>query len=233
MGGLEDLYFIHMLSHEVHRVLQRTTTVRAALLFPIIVLLFGCSSPAAKTGPRKVPPPPQNFQVHTTAEGLRVDWEKVPGASHYTVFWGTESQDYRNINNFKAPPVVLAGLKKGKLYAFAATSWNEKGESDYSKEQVFVYDDNPRNASLYAATGNNLMEKGSYEEALVYLSAAIRLDPHNVYAYQQRALLYERVNRTDLAKRDHAMAQKILKTKPLTRKETVFLDHPIPRDQLR
>jgi len=168
-----------------------------------------------------------------TPEGLRLDWEKAPGATHYTVFWGNESQDYRNITNFKAPPVVLAGLRKGKLYALAVTSWNERGESDYSTEQVLVYDDNPKNASVYAATGNNLMEKGSYDEALVYFSAAIRLDPHDVSAYQQRALLYERVNRTDLAKRDHAMAQKILKTRPLTRKETVFLDRPIPRDQLR
>jgi Tfp pilus assembly protein PilF len=52
--------------------------------------------------------------------------------------------------------------------------------------------------------------------AQAYFSAAIRLDPGNLYAYQSRAILRQKINQPDLAREDEAMAAKLFKNKRIS-----------------
>jgi len=105
--------------------------------------------------------------------------------------------------------VIISGLDKGELYCFAVTSWGERGESDYSKEVMYVYDDDPSRSSQHLAKGNEMMASGLYPEADAYISAAIRLQPQSADAYKSRAQLYERMDEPELAKKDSVMAEKL------------------------
>jgi Tfp pilus assembly protein PilF len=104
------------------------------------------------------------------------------------------------------------------LYYFAVSSWNARGESGYSPEQAFLYDDEPGRASVYLGRGSESAQKGLYAEAHAYLSAAIRLDPGNAEAYRQRAVLHEKLNQIEYARQDYQMAEKIFKKQPLSTK---------------
>jgi len=190
--------------------------MRAVLVVVLVAFVYGCGSSSPKSVPHKPPSAPRNVELSVTPQGLQVQWEPVKGASHYTVFWGHDREDYKRLMNFDQNATILSGLKKGMLYSVVVTSWNHIGESDYSVERLIVYDDNPRHASHYLSKGNQLLDKGLYVEAQPYLSAAIGLDPHNAQAYRSRALLYEKMNRHDLAKRDYSAAERVLKSKPLT-----------------
>jgi tetratricopeptide (TPR) repeat protein len=148
--------------------------------------------------------------------GLEISWKCVPGSTHHTLFWGFERGDYRNMANSNTCSAIIVGLKKGDLYYFAATSWNARGESGYSREQAFVYDDEPGRAGVYLGKGSESMRKGLFAEAHAYFSAAIRLDPENPEAYRQRATLHEKLNQTEFASQDYQMAEKIFKKRPLS-----------------
>jgi tetratricopeptide (TPR) repeat protein len=138
-------------------------------------------------------------------------WECVPEAHFYTVFWGTERGDYRGTVNSDSCSVLLQGMEKEKIYYFAVTAWNQAGESMFSNEQVLVYDNNAQNSEKHVATGNELMQRGRLRDAHAYFSAAILCDPENVMAYRYRAMLYESISRSDLAKQDYATAETIQK----------------------
>jgi tetratricopeptide (TPR) repeat protein len=191
---------------------------RVVPLLLVVAFLCGCGSSTSTSVSAKAPRAPGNVELNVTSQGLHLRWDPIQGASHYTVFWGFRREDYKQFMDFKENSALLVGLKKGRLYSLAVTAWNQRGESDYSEERLVVYDDDPRHAGDYVGKGNELVEKGQYVEAHPYFSAAIRLDPHNAHAYQSRAILYEKMNRFDLAKRDYAAAQNILKTRPLTQK---------------
>lgn len=191
--------------------------LRVLLLFVIALSVCACGPSTSRPVASKPLPAPKNLELSVTPQGLRANWDPVPGATRYTVFWGYEREDYKYLRDFAQPSATLAGLQKGRLYSVAVTCWNSIGESDYSAGQLVVYDDDPRHSSRYLSKGNELLNKGSLAEAQSYLSAAIRLDPNNVQAYQSRGLLFEKLDRPDLAKRDYAAATRILKTKPLTR----------------
>jgi Tfp pilus assembly protein PilF len=102
-------------------------------------------------------------------------------------------------------------LNREQLYYFAVSAWNHRGESNFSDEQVLVYDDGSGRPDAYLAKGNDLMSNGYYMGAHAYFSAAIRLDPGNLHAYQSRAALHEKINQPDLARQDEAMAERLLK----------------------
>jgi len=53
------------------------------------------------------------------------------------------------------------------------------------------------------------MASGQYLEAYAYISAAIRLQPQRAEAYKSRALLYEKMDEPELAKKDSVMAEKL------------------------
>lgn len=198
---------------------QKAKKFQGVLLLLIMILVVSCSQSVTGGAPEKPPTPPKNLKVSIVDQGVHVSWDCVPGVSFYTVFWGTDREEYRNLVNSKECSATLVGLRKNEFYAFAVTAWNQRGESDYSHGAEVIYDDDPTRADHYVAQGNQQMKKGQYRNALTYFSTAIRLAPDSAHAYQRRALLYEKTSRTDLAKQDYQMAEKLLKRKPLSRNQ--------------
>ena len=180
------------------------------------LLLLSCSSSVNQGGTQNAPAAPTHVRLAIVAQGLEVVWEPVSGATHYTLFWGSERGEYKSLANCDSPAVILAGLNREQLYFLAVTAWNQRGESNFSNEQVLVYDDGSGRPETYLAKGNDLMNRGHYAGAQAYFSAAIRLDPGNLYAYQSRATPHEKTNQPDLAREDEAMAEKLFKNKRIS-----------------
>lgn len=165
------------------------------------------------------PPPPGDVQVDAARGGLRVGWIPVPGALYYTVFWGTERGQFKYLADSKHCDVLIADLYKGDLYNLAVTSWNENGESNFSRELLYVYDDpGSGRAAAHLSRGNELARRGLFKDAYAYLSAAIRLDPTNAEAYRSRAMLSEKMGRAESARKDYAAAEKLFNRKPISLK---------------
>jgi Tfp pilus assembly protein PilX len=87
--------------------------------------------------------------VSVVPAGLEVSWDRISGATHYTVFWGTENRKYDRLYAVSDNRLLITNLGKGQLYRVAVTSWNQNGESDYSPEAVVAYDDDPRRATAH------------------------------------------------------------------------------------
>jgi tetratricopeptide (TPR) repeat protein len=155
------------------------------------------------------PEPPSNISVSIIEEGLLLSWPCVPGATHYTLFWGTEPYKYEGMKDTPACSIIVEGLKKSDLYRFALSSWNEKGESGLSEEIPFVYETDPAAADEYVRMGDQFMKKREYDTAYVYYSTAIRLNPEIPSAYTGRAALHRRLDRVDLAKQDLNRAKEL------------------------
>lgn len=192
----------------------RESVVTAIVLSHLVLL--SCSSSINHGGAKNAPAAPTHVRLAVVAQGLKVAWDPVTGANHYTLFWGTERGEYRSLVNCDGPAVVLSGLNREQLYFLAVTAWNQSGESNFSKEATLVYDDGSGRPEAYLARGNDLMNNGHYAGAYAYFSAAIRLDPANLQAYQSRAALHEKINRPDLARKDEAMAQRLFKKRRIS-----------------
>lgn len=182
-----------------------------ALLLPLSLSLLASCGPSPGTGKLGPPQPPREVKLSMVPEGLEVSWDRISGATHYTVFWGTENGKYNQLYAVPDNRLFITGLRKGELSTVAVTSWNQNGESDYSPEAVVVYDDDPRRATAHLAKGNELLLRGSLDLADAYLSAAIRLNPNNAQAYRSRALVNEKMNRVELARKDHAAEERLIK----------------------
>ena len=193
--------------------MQKVLAIFLVLIVPLV--LIACSG-SGKTATGGVPKAPVVLATQVSCQGIEISWDAVPGASHYTVFWGTSPGDYRSMANSNANSVVLCGLQKEQMYYLAVTSWNEFGESNYSGEQFLLYDDEAQNSLKYLAKGEELLQKGYFYDAKVYFSAAISCDPENGEAYQRRAVVHERISRSDLAKEDYARAESIFRKKVST-----------------
>ena len=180
------------------------------------LFLASCSPMGEATGPRKPPAAPENVHVRVEQSGLQVFWRNVPEATHYAVFWGTESGQYRSIGNCATNSAFISDLVVGDLYYVAVTSWNARGESNYSPEQTVVYDTNPARADIYLAKGNDAMKRGLTNQAHAYFCAAIRLDPEYVEAYRSRSVLYEIMNKNESAGKDHQMVEKLRKNRTVS-----------------
>ncbi|MGO9567647.1 MAG: tetratricopeptide repeat protein [Desulfomonilaceae bacterium] len=193
--------------------------IRELLLTALVLsnlLLLSCSSSVNQGGAQDAPVPPIHVQLAMVAQGLQVAWEPVSGATHYTLFWGSEPGEYKSLVNCESPAVILSRLNREQLYFIAVTAWNQRGESNFSNELVLVYDDGSGRPETYLARGNDLMNRGHYAGAQAYFSAAIRLDPGNLYAYQSRAILRQKINQPDLAREDETMAEMLFKKKRIS-----------------
>lgn len=195
-----------------------TGVVRSAvaIIFLMLPLVLGSCADSGVTGVGSPPRPPQNISVEVVEEGVKVSWNLVPGATHYTVFWGPTRKDYRGMADCQWPFLLLTGLRSGKLYALAVSSWNHAGESDFSREEVFVYDNGKGSPPAHLAEGSRLMRERCFAEALAYITAAIRLDPGLADAYRLRAALHEQLNEPDLARHDYAKADKLFNGNRIT-----------------
>ncbi len=199
--------------------------MRELLVTALVVshlLLLSCSSSVNQGGTQNAPAAPTHVRLAIVPQGLEVAWEPVPGATHYTLFWGSERGEYKGLANCDSPAVILAGLNREQLYFLAVTAWNQHGESNFSNEQVLVYDDGSGRPETYLAKGNDLMHRGHYAGAQAYFSAAIRLDPGNLYAYQSRATLRQKINQPELVREDEAMAEKLFKNKRISLRQAVL-----------
>lgn len=181
-----------------------------------IALTVSCNSSGNGSHSTQPPRPPHGLIVRVVDEGVRLTWDAVPGATMYSVFWGDNDHTYSGFFLAESNHFTLGGLEKGELYTFSVTAWNSVGESDYSKPNSLVYDDDPSKAPHYVSLGDRLMSQGRYGEAQAYLTAAIRLDPFNPVAYRRRAQLYQRTNQEERARQDRNRAETILKDKPLS-----------------
>ena len=185
-------------------------------LLSMNLLLASCSFVGESAEPGKPPAAPQNVQVQVNGDGLQIFWRSVPGATHYTVFWGTETGQYRSMGNSATNSASISDLVMGDLYYVTVTSWNTRGESNYSPEVAIVYDTIPARADIYLAKGNDAMRRGLTSQAHAYFCAAIRLDPQNVEAYRSRAALYEMINLNDLASKDLTTAENLRKNRTVS-----------------
>jgi tetratricopeptide (TPR) repeat protein len=194
----------------------RIATLLACFALFTNLLLVSCSSVGDTASRRKPPASPENVQIRVAEKGLEVHWKEVQGATHYTIFWGTETGQYRSMANADSTSALISDLKQGDLYYIAMTAWNARGESNFSAEHTIVYDTNPERAVVYLAKGNEAMKRGLTSQAHAYFCATIRLDPENADAYRSRAVLYEAINWNDLARKDYATAQKLQKNRPIS-----------------
>jgi tetratricopeptide (TPR) repeat protein len=167
-----------------------------------ICFCVGCNSPLAGDWSKDPPPPPSDIAVSIIDEGLLLSWPCVKDATHYTLFWGKSSYDYKGMKDTPACSIIVEGLEKGDLYRFALTSWNSRGESGFSQEIPFVYEKDPQAAEKYIQKGDEFMKKGDFDKAHVYYSTAIRLNPDIPEAYTGRAALHKRLDRLNLAQED-------------------------------
>ena len=175
--------------------------------------ISSCNPVGETATPRKPPVAPESVQVRVVEKALEVYWKDMPGSTHYTIFWGTESGQYRSMANVSGTSAMISEVKEGDLYYIALTAWNARGESNFSPEQVIAYDTNPEHAMIYLAKGNDAMKRGLANQAHAYYCAAIRLNPENADAYRSRAGLYEAINWNDLARKDYLTAERLEKNR--------------------
>ncbi|MEW6111626.1 MAG: tetratricopeptide repeat protein [Thermodesulfobacteriota bacterium] len=187
-------------------------------LIAAVTFLTSCNS-AQQTGtPRRAPAPPTNVKLQIVDHAIHLSWNASEGAHHYTVMWGTDPGEFRDLADFPSNTAIITNPKRGEKYHFAVTAWNGSGESACSREAAIIFDDRPDRADRYVSKGNDLMNQGRYDEAELYFSTAIRVDPENPEAYQSRAQLYENSKKPDLAKKDQAMAGQMMKKRPVSAK---------------
>jgi hypothetical protein len=188
-------------------------------LVAAMVSLAACSNLGNRAASRKPPLPPENVEVDIVDRGVLVSWQPSARADRYTVFWGEESGEQHHLTDVAEPPLLLAGLGKGQLLYFTVTAWNPCGESTYSTEVPFVYDDNPANAGVYLDKGNEAAGKDAFIDAHAYYSTVIRLNPQNADAYLYRAVMNQKLKREELARTDFLTAEKIFKEKRLSMRQ--------------
>ena len=68
----------------------------ALLLLLSLSLLASCGS-SQGTGKLGPPQAPREVKLNLVPEGLEVSWDTISGATHYTVFWGTENGEYERL----------------------------------------------------------------------------------------------------------------------------------------
>jgi len=182
----------------------------------LLATLFGIVSCADQPGESvcTIPPnPPNELSFEPVDQGLMVSWPPVPGASKYTLFWGQEKSEYRRFVETKSSAVIIKGIQAVDLIYFAVTAASAHIESRFSHETPYVYDTDPKNAPLHIQKAIQFGKHGDFEEALLHLSAAIKLDPQNSDYYRERAKLRVQLGFMNEANKDLAIAEATLQEK--------------------
>jgi len=190
---------------------------RLALVFLLLaqMLVASCGNWGDRRPATKPPLAPEELSLRIVAQGIMASWTPVAGATRYTLFWGTERGDYWGFADASQSSLIVANLNQEQLYYFAVTAWNERGESNYSRELPFVYDNDKTHAGEYVSRARQAMADGWYADALAYVAAAIRLDPDNPEAHRFRAIL-QKMHQSDLARDDHSEVDRLTKEKALS-----------------
>ncbi len=186
------------------------------LLLSALMLVGSCGNWGESRPAVKPPLAPEDLSLQIVRQGLMATWTPVPGATHYTLFWGSERGEYWGFADASQSSLIVANLTPAQLYYFAVTAWNDKGESTYSSERPFVYDTDKTHAGEYVAKARQAMADGWYFDAQAYVSAAIRLDPDNPEAHRFRAILHEQMQRSGLARDDQTEVDTLRNKKALS-----------------
>ena len=74
--------------------------------------------------------------VSATAGSIQLEWDPVPGADGYRVYYGTESGNYLRhpLQVGSQPRAILTGLTDCTTWYVAVKAYNRSGESGYSDE---------------------------------------------------------------------------------------------------
>jgi hypothetical protein len=119
----------------------------------VLLMQAGCVFQSAKDPARQTPTAPARVEIKQVDDSIEISWTRVPGAVRYTVFWGTESRDYKGLASSNSCSLILKGLNKGETYRFAVTSWNQVGESPYSEEKTASVEDPDSSSHLAKING--------------------------------------------------------------------------------
>ncbi len=176
--------------------------------------LMSCGT-SGNTNSKKIEAPKQ-VSVDSTQGGIRVNWKPVPDAIGYTVFWGSEKGEFRNMASTKDCGALIEKVQNGEVYCVAVTSWGKTGESNFSEEKIVVFDHQVHRSSFHLSRATELVSKGSYDDAEAHFNAAIKLNPGNASAYKERGALHQKMQRHDLAKKDFETARKIHESKSVS-----------------
>ncbi|MGC8658750.1 MAG: hypothetical protein ACP5U1_06720 [Desulfomonilaceae bacterium] len=199
--------------------INRKSTLLCLLLLAPLLFLSSCGGQSGGFVSTVPPAPPSSLSFKTTDQGLLVSWAPVPGALKYTLFWGPERSDFRRLAETKSPAVIIKGIPHGVLNYFAVTASTAHVESQFSHQSPYIYDTDPKNAPSYLHKAQQLAWHGNLREAMVYLGAAISLDPSNPAYYRARAKLREQMGLIKAARNDMEVAEKLYMNQRLTLKQ--------------
>ncbi len=196
--------------------IKKTHYVLLAIVAAIILTTSMGTSSEKRTLQTKIPSVPESLHVKAVEEGVLATWKNSSGAESYTLFWGTEKGEYRKMFETTENVVLLKGLDPGYMYNFAVTASNSNYESSFSPEFFYVHDTDLKNASDHVATAQDLMRNNLIDEALAFVSAAIRLDNRHAEAYRVRASLLEKLGKKKEAHSDLLTAESLYNRKQMT-----------------
>jgi hypothetical protein len=181
-------------------------TIALLLIFSLIASwgVFN-SNPVAMNAP----PAPSGFKAVMAQEQVKLSWEPVAGATHYTIFWGFEGREYNKLSDSLDCTVLVQGLNAGELYSFLVTAWNRHGESDFSPEATLLYDHAVERSRSHAATAVQLHSDGQHNDAQTHLSAAKRQEPNIAAAKLNGDLRNEKTNLLELPILSNSKARKL------------------------
>ncbi|HEY3203777.1 MAG TPA: alkaline phosphatase family protein [Thermoanaerobaculia bacterium] len=101
--------------------------------------------------------------------------------------------------------------------------------AEAEKEYDRLVKENPKDSALRASYAGALGALGRYDAALEQLTAAIEIEPLNVEAYHNRAVIHERKGERDAAIRDYQMAVRYNPQYAPSRQALARLNAPLPQ----
>jgi len=101
--------------------------------------------------------------------------------------------------------------------------------AEAAREYAKLVNENPADGSLRASYAGALGALGRYDAAIEQLTAAIRLEPLNVEAYHNRAVIHERKGERDAAVRDYQTAVRYNPQYAPSRQSLARLGAPLPQ----
>jgi tetratricopeptide (TPR) repeat protein len=130
-------------------------------------------------------------------------------AKQVNVWSDTESLWTKVID--KHPDLEMALTPRGKFYSKKALQSKNEREKKIFEEKAFkdfsaAIKAGTRNSDVYSGAGLIYASNGDPKNAVLFLEAAIKLDPRNGSAYYNRAVVYDRMSKKEEAIRDYNMA---------------------------
>jgi tetratricopeptide (TPR) repeat protein len=95
----------------------------------------------------------------------------------------------------------------GRGIAYGEMGQYQKAVADYTKALQL----SPKRGYIYYNRGFNLYAMGYFDRAVADFTKAIEINPKDVGALGMRAIVYDRLGKTDLAKKDKAQSEALEK----------------------